>query len=354
MATPGTTTLQDLADEMQDALVADVGEDLTGNAMLVTLNAHNENMEEMAREWMTRGTNKSDGASGVDSFTMEELDEQALPHSEKWTSGAGQSYPLRRYGKGLQWSSLAKMKMSVRRLNEQMNAMLLADSRNFVLQMKRALYLPTNYNSTDIFDDHTVLPIKRLANADGALLPVLPDGTAVDGSTHNHYLGRIGGAWDAASLKALIQTVREHSRVGAVQVWMTKAEAEVAKLFTGFEAYGDPRLIYPTTDLRARRNLDMANPDNRAIGIFDDAEIWVKPYALSGYPLAINVGLEPPLRYRFDPVYGDGLQLLYSKDETPLDSRAYHRFFGIGVKNRTVAAIQYTGDTTYVAPTLVA
>jgi hypothetical protein len=111
-----------------------------------------------------------------------------------------------------------------------------------------------------------------------------------------------------------------------------------------------------TTDV-TDQTLDLMNPQNRRIGMFGAAEIWVKPYIPSGYLAAISVGNpEAPIVFRFREGGGD-LQLVFEDDNHPLRARGYEREFGCAVYNRVGAAVLFVDAGSagaYTAPSLVA
>jgi hypothetical protein len=102
------------------------------------------------------------------------------------------------------------------------------------------------------------------------------------------------------------------------------------------------------------RPLDMLNPNNRAIGIFGAAEVWVKPWMPANYVFCWGDGGPKPLLRRIDPVTGGNLELVAENEQFPLRATTFERRFGFGAWNRTNGAVLLTNNATYSAPTLAA
>lgn len=351
----GTLTLADLQETQNASTIATVGEDRTFEAIQNTLAEHNAIMREMYGELIVRTTEESERYGGNDTMVMEDMDEQAVPRAQKVTAGSVVGYPLNGKGIGLQWTEAYFRKHTVAELAAQVDAMMDADVRTITLEIKKSFLYTANYTHTDHWARNIDLGVKRLLNADSAPIPPGPFGTTFTASTHTHYLAT--ASLVAANLDSLVSTVREHGTTGEIQVWIAQADEAAVRAITGFVAYPDPRLVFADNTVRTQgRTLNVANQYNRAIGILSSngAEVWVKPYGVPSYPIAINTMAEKPLVWRWDPDYGDGLQLVYDNPSYPLRARAYRRIFGIGVKNRHTMAVLYTGSGTYANPTLVA
>jgi len=121
----------------------------------------------------------------------------------------------------------------------------------------------------------------------------------------------------------------------------------------GFTAYLDARLLPATNANQARGGLDFMNPQNRAIGLFGAAEIWVKPWMPAGYLFAWVMGGPRPLVMRQRP-NGGGLVVVADEEAHPLRARSIEREFGCGVWTRTNGAVlQVVAGAVYAAPTFV-
>ncbi len=311
--------------------------------------------------------------------TMEEVSEFGRVSAQKARGGSDIGFPLRRFGAGLAWTNDYFEMTTTRDFAGEITQIFTADSWRVVRQIKRALYLATNYSFTDRLIDFATLPVKRLANGDGAALPLGPNGEIFNASTHTHYLATATGTLTAADVAGLILHVAEHFAGGKIMLVINQAqEAFIRSCTNDFVAYRYEGTVQPTTVIQAPgQTVTPFQADNRAIGIFDGAEVWVKPWSISGYMCAILVSdseekaLVVRVRGTFNadgsmgatlpsiinggnpsqPGMGD-LRLMSQYKDYPLNAQSYYREFDISVRNRVAAAILYCTGTTYVVPTI--
>jgi hypothetical protein len=354
----GTLTRFDTLATAFNTTVANFGEDLAWQAIQDALDAHNQQLGESLRELVEDTTDRLRRYGGPDSMAMEELDEFGTPDAQKIAAGITVGFPLKFYGIGLQWTRLYFMNKMASELAAQVVATQDADVKAIHRELKKALFLSSNYTFVDRRVDGVSLPVKALVNADGAVIPIAPDGTTFNGATHTHYLGATA-AWPsttanrATDLNAGINTVLEHFLAGQILIFINRAEEVSVKAADTFTAYLDARLIPATTATAARAPLDMVNVANRAIGVFGAAEVWVKPWVPPGYILFMHVGGGGNALVRRTRNGGGGnLELLFDDEAYPLRARTFGREFGFGVYNRVAAAALYTGGTSYTNPTI--
>jgi hypothetical protein len=319
-----------------------------------SLAAHNRQMVQMVDELCEFTTERIFGNGGIQTGDFEELDELETPRPQKVAPGENLGIPMRLYGFGQQWTDTYLEEAAPADLAGQFLSVLDADKRNIMNEINRAIYLSTNYTSVDIRKkDQASLPVKRLANADSFSIPVGPNGETFNAATHTHYLARVG-AFASTDLDALITTVSEHYQ-GMVEVVINTAQETAVRAFTGFNAVVDARVIQATTLTYARGPLDLTNRGNRLIGIYNGAEIWVRPWALNNYLLAYNTGAPKPLLIRTRTgadVPSAGLRPIYRQRGFPLTMEGWAREFGVGTIARVAAAVLYVGGTSYSDPAL--
>jgi hypothetical protein len=349
----GSMTLADLQATRNASTVADVGLDVTFEAIRMTLDAHNRIMREMVEGFAAPTTEESFRYGGDDSMTMEDADELTVPRAQKIAAGSTVGFPLNATMIGHQWSEMWFRKHTIEEMAALVNSRLRADRVRVTRDLKRAIYYAANYTHRDHLARNVDLAVKRLANADSAPIPPGPNGESFDAATHTHYLARVG-ALAASDYTAAINTVKEHFETGEIILAINSADEAALRAFTSnFTAYPDPRLTFSVNTTRTiSGSLDPVNLYNRAIGIFDGVEVHVKPWAISGYPIVYNASAGKVLAYRYDPDYGDGLQLVYDEDRYPWHAQAFRRIFGFGVRNRIAAAVLYVGGTSYTNPTI--
>jgi hypothetical protein len=354
----GTLGVLDTLAATQQSIV-DYGEDRAWSDIEAALTAHNRQMADMLGDLVERTTDRQRRYGTAASKTMQELDEFGRPQAQKVTAGSTVGFPLRLYGDALQWTrKFMQTGGSAVQLAAEMTAILDSDRRLTLYEIKRALFTPTNYTFTDRLVDGVDLAVKALVNADSATIPLGPNGETFNGASHTHYLYTAGTSLAAADVSGLVSTVREHSTMGPIRLYINSANETAMRGLTGFVAhiFGYIQRGGGATTDTTNQALDPSSPGDRSIGYFGEAEVFVKPWVPSGYVLAINTGNGMmPLVMRTRPGQGD-LQLVSDYDDHPLRARAYEREFGMGVWNRTTAAalfIDAGAAGAYTAPTLV-
>jgi hypothetical protein len=316
------------------------------------MDAHNQIQMDMVADLVETTTERLVGTGGVDTMQMDEMDEFGRADAQKITVGNALGFPLRKYGGAIQWTRSYFEEVTLIEFVAQVDAMLTADELNIQKQIKRAIFLSSNYSFTDKFKDRLSLPVKRLVNADSFPLPTGPNGEVFTASSHTHYVARVS-TLAASDVSAIIANVTEHYASGMARLYINQAqEAAIRAMTSNFTAYIDARIIPASTAQVARGELDMTNIYDRAIGIFDAAEVWVKPWIPANYLLATLVGPQKPLAWRTRRVGSGGFGLDYENESYPLRARQYGREFGIGVWNRTNGAVLYVGGTSYSDPTI--
>jgi hypothetical protein len=210
----GTLQMSDTLAVARNAIVAEFGEDRTFLAIQEVLAAHDRIRNEMFRDVIGETTaDRMRGFGGVDTMDFIEADEFARPEAQKVTAGVQSGFPLRAFQLGIQWTSLWLRTHTVAEMAAQIDAARAADVRRLNYEIKRALFTPTNNTAyTDDRIDRAPLTIRALINADSTALPVGPNGETFNATTHTHYLGT--GAFIAANLTALINTLTEHYNAG--------------------------------------------------------------------------------------------------------------------------------------------
>jgi hypothetical protein len=229
-----------------------------------------------------------------------------------------------------------------------------ADLRDRLAAIRKALFNPTN-NLTykDRLVDNITLPLRALLNADSTYIPPDRFGNTFDGSTHTHFLGT--GSFAAADLQALITTIVEHWTTGAVRVYASRSNEATLRGLTGFYPYWDTRLTPSVNQTNALDTpLDILNIYNRPIGIFNESEIWIKPWVPPNYLFAFNTAVTKPLVMRTRPSAGTvnrgNLRIAAQYENYPLQATYMEREYGVGVYERRNGACLKMDNATYSAP----
>ncbi len=351
----GTLQLQDLQ-VLNNTTVFQFGENDAFAAVDAYFAAHNRLVEEAMGALVQRTTLREVGNGGeLQSMHFDALDEYGVPQAQKVVPTPEKyGFPLRRRGAAIQWTRDWFTWHTPAELAAQVTAQADADIMAIYSDLRTALFTATNATFVDVLVDSLSIDVKRLINADSTNIPPDQYGTAIDGATHTHYLGRAGGALAAADIYALIDTVSEHYPEGSILVYINQAQEAAVRAMTGdFFPYADPRLHLPdNTDYATTRTLDLLNTGNRPIGVFGRSEMWVKPWIPANYIFAFNERGPAPVWMR-EPERGvKGLHLIFDNDAYPLRARAVARDSGFGVRNRLNGAVLYTASGSYSSPSL--
>ena len=348
----GTNTSFDTLAYARNTTVAQFGMDRAWDAIEVGLEAHNQQINEMLDLLAEPTTDQLRAYGGPDAMAMEELDEYGTPQAQKISAGINVGFPCKFYGVGLQWTRLYFRGAMASELAAQVTAVMDADVKMIQRDLKRALFTGTNYTFNDRRHPKKLsLPVKALVNADGAAIPLAPDGTSFNGSSHTHYLGTSGFA--NTDLTAGVTTVNEHFLNGKVVIYINIAQEATVRGFTGFTALLPGTLIGSVNATQVNGTLDVWNTTNRWIGDFNGADVWVKSWVPAGYVLFLHLGSgDKVLVKRTIQADSGDLEVLYEMEEYPLYSKMMGREFGFGVWNRVAAAVLDTGHSSYNAPTI--
>jgi hypothetical protein len=338
-----------------DVSAAEFGLDTIADVLQADLDAWNQSVSDMVSE-MAEITADRQRAYGTSiAGEMQEVDEYGLASTQKAEAGDTVGFPLRLMQYNIGWTAKYLQVATPAKLAIQQIAAEDAHWRRIQKEIKKAIYGSANYSFRDHLIDNVVLAVKRFVNADSAGIPNGPNGETFDGATETHYLANNG--WLASALLAAINDVVEHGHGGDVVVAINQADETAVRALSGFVPYIDPRIAMQTiatTGGVPNVTVDITSMNNRRIGIFGSAEVWVKPWVLDNYPVIWD-RLDPnkPLAFRQrEQATLQGLRLAAENDDYPLYVKDYEAEFGVGVWTRTNGAVLYVGGGSYVNPTI--
>jgi hypothetical protein len=334
--------------------VLDFGEDAALQAVNDTLNAYNDVVQDMFAGSIEETEEPIEGwGISVDTELMDELDEFGTSNPMKVGGGQNVGFPLRNYGKTLQWTKNYLANTSAKAFAVQVDGIITADLLTMYREFKRCIYLPTNYTFVDRWvteNKNLTISVKRLLNGDGASIPVGPNGETFNGASHSHYLG--AATMTNAAVTAALEHVIEHYTDGSAQININRADESAFRLLTDFNAYPDPRVTYGANTQLGRGVLDNTKLYNRAIGVFRGAEVWVKPWAIANILHFTMKGAPAPVKRRKRKGSTGRLELVSDVDAHPLRARAWEHMYGFGVHERSNGVLLYIGNASYQAPTI--
>lgn len=342
----GTLTLFD--NPVQNTNVNAFGENRAADILAEDLAAYNESINASLAE-LTQPTVLTQESYGVSAQSdMIEVDEYGVADAQRTNINATVGFPLRQYSYTLQWTRLWMLTHTIRDLELQYIAARTADYTNILRQAKRALFVPTNTPAyIDRYQTGTTYALRALVNADSQPIPRGPNGEAFNGATHTHYLA--SASLTAAAAKSLIDTVAEHGHGGAMRVYINRTNESAWRALAGFATYVDSRIVSGVG--QGRNTLDVTRLDNRAIGVFEGAEIWSKPWVPANYAFAFDLASPKPLGMRTrDNAALAQLQIAAENEAYPLRAQFMQREFGLSAWTRTNGAVLFSAGGVYVAP----
>jgi hypothetical protein len=335
----------------RNASAAEFGLDTIQAVLQADIAAHNAIVLEMVSELCEVTPDRQRIYGTSTDGEMVEVDEYGRAPTQRPVTGATVGFPMRLFQYSIGWT---RKWFETRTPADMAQAVLGAESahlRAIQREIKKAIFLSTNYTFKDFLVDNVSLAVKRLVNADSADIPDGPNGETFDGASHDHY--NANATLTAVALLASVEDVIEHGHGGMVKLAINKANEAAVRLLSGFTAYPDPRLVMRATDAPGE-TLDISRLDNRAIGIFSGAEVWVKPWCPAGYYLAWDAASpNKPLVFRQRSATSlQGLRIAADIDDYALYAQYMEAEYGIGVWTRTNGAVLYVGGESYVDPTI--
>ena len=354
MAT-GTLTITDLqSNRFQSA--AEFGLTTINEVLTADLTAYNRVVDEMVADLAAPTTDRQRIYGASADGEMYESDEYDRGVAVKTAGGTTVGFPLRRFVKDIGWTRDYMLMSTPADIAEAMLSVQAMHTRAVRRSLQRAVFGSTNTTVRDRFMSPQIdLAVKAFVNADSASIPNGPNGETFTAASHTHYDYLDGASPTAASLTAAIEDVVEHGHGSMVRLNINRAAETAVRALTGFTAYADPRLTLGIQSNQAAERLDISRVDNRAIGLFGAAEVWVRSWVPAGYVFTYDAGTPmKPLVYRQHPVTSiRGLRLAASIEDYPLYADVMESYFGFGAWTRTNGhVLYYAGSASaYVDPT---
>lgn len=349
--TTGTNDISTLL-ATRDQSVIEFGLNDIQTVLAAELTAHNAIVTMLLTDLATYTTDRQRKYGTSVAGDMYEVDEYGRAPTQVSKPGDTVGFPLKMFQYAIGWTEKWFQLNTPADMAIATQAAERAHLRMITRELKKAFMLSANYTFNDFLVDKVDVAVKRLVNADSANIPEGPNNEVFDGATHTHYAGRAGGSLAASDLTSLINNVLEHGFGVAVKLAISTTDEVAVRALTGFTAYPDPRIVYRNTDTPGQ-TLDISRLNNRAIGIFGGAEVWVKSWMPASYFFAWDSGSPPPLAFRQRTNTGlQGLRIVGTNHMFPLYAQYMEAEFGIGVWTRTNGAMLYSGDTSYSDPTI--
>lgn len=351
----GTLTLASLRSNRFQS-VAEFGLDTIDDVLQRDLQAHNLILQDMLTSLCDFTTDRLRKVGSSSSGRMTKVDENGRAVTQARFHGSTVGFPLEMFQRNLGWNEKYFQTYTVADMAEQVISAQKDHRLTILSEIKRALYIPTNYVFDDYLDANRVdLNVKRLVNGDGDKIPDGPDGQVFDGATHTHYLWNSGLNNDAA--RALVNDVLEHGHGGNMVVAINELDESAWLALPDFAPAidMDVRPAANTTYVQ-NQGLDTTRLNNRYIGKIRGARVWTKPWVPEGYAFAWDTAASAkPLAFRQRAQTSlQGLRTVGRITQFPHTVDFMEAEFGLGVANRTNGAVLYYADgaASYVMPTV--
>lgn len=334
--------------------VAEFGEESVAQVLQADLAAHNLIVSDMLTD-LAASTSDRQRISGTSiAGEMVETDEYGRAPTQKALPGQTVGFPLRLFQYAIGWTRTYLKVATPSDLAIGMQAAQKAHLQRLRREIQRALFLSANYTFTDHLIDNVALSVKRLVNADSALIPEGPNGETFDGSTHTHYNAR-ASTLATSDVDALVSDVLEHGHGGQIKIVINTSNVSDITALSGFTPLTAAFVTPGSADPLTAQRLDHTRANNRLIGYWAGAyEVWTKPWGISNYVLAYDAsdGAKPLAFREREQGALRGLRIAAEIDLYPLRAQYMEAEFGLGVWNRTNGAVLYTGGTSWTDPTI--
>mgnify|MGYP000911329147 CR=1 FL=1 len=287
---------------------------------------------------------------------LQEMGRQGAAGAVKRAGYYDVSFPLRQYGAELGGSRVDMAYMSIAEVDAHLDTIMIQDLNTMRWNILTAIFEDTNLTFSDML--HGDLTVRRLANGDGTLYPaVLGSETEAE---DNHYINAGYAVADIAAANNPAVTLRdeivEHFGGLAVNgnniVYFHGADqTPYLSAIDGYIPMEDKFLTANTYVHSAGANYPLGWPKpqgwpnvpgrvhGRAWGVWlSEWTGWIP----NKYGIAVLLEVPAPLMKRVDPSdtgLGNGLQLVATDYEHPLQRARYEHRYGLGAGNRLSAAV---------------
>lgn len=351
MLRTGTNDISSLI-AVENLSIIDYGLERINDTLQADRAAHNALVDGMLADLAERTTQRGLVYGASAQGEMVELDEYGRAPTQRGAPGAPLDIPMKKYGYAIGWTYqyfLTKTPADIARAQLAAQA---ADLVQVQTDIKRALFGATNYSVRDRLVDNYTLNVKRLVNADSQPIPNGPNAEVYDGASHTHY--DASATLTTTALDNLINDVVEHGHGAGVRLYINKGNETAVRALTGFYPVQPGNIVPADNVARAVGELDTTRLDNRRIGVYGAADVWVKPWVPLNYYFAFSAAdARKPLAFR-EPVNAAlrGLRTVATLETHPMYSDNMEHWFGVGVRTRTNGAILFVdAGGVYVTPT---
>lgn len=276
-----------------------------------------------------------------------DADGRALP--VRGQAQYSRSFPIYRGAHAWGASYEARLQMTVRDLNDELERAFQADRNWLRDHLLSAIF--TNVNYTFVDEKHGSLTIVPLANADTETYVKI--GGASGPSTSQHFLGQAGGIADASNPYPTIRTLLKSyaDNTGNVVALIPTNLRDDTENLANFHPPADPRIRAGVASDTLASEPNVQTP-GEYIGYVDGVDVFEWQQMPDSRIVAVTTGGERPIAMRESEVAAlRGFQAVAERADHPWWERQFRRMAGFGTWNRTGAVVMEIGDASYDIPT---
>lgn len=315
------------------------------------LRAASAAVDPLVADLVSYTTNPTADGSTPTAFDLEEETEYGLPRPEQAPKRA-HMLPFRRYAKSMGFTEQGLEEMTQAELLRQVDNFLATFQRGLVLNVLRRLF-----SDAEVYVDRkttsTSPGFAGSGTGDNAFAGTYPDGTALPGGYSHYYRDTV------ANRAVAIRAARDRLKKWHPGPYdLIGSQSEIDAIVALGEAGG---FVKATSDLILRAQGAAAanvNADTYVGVLFDDIRVRVGRNELGTEPnWAVYKTFGPfdarnPLAIRYDEGFGRGIDVRF-RSLFPLDQSVMRQRYGVGVANRTAAALgRMAASGPYVAPVI--
>lgn len=345
MATQLAYGFVDLA-HLASQRVTAVGVGTIYDAIRVSAEEHNRNVQELLAAWAERTVKHQERYYLPGVGTLQPLDEHGHPLPVTEAGFVDVGYPIQSAGTAWGGNRISWELMSVEEASRHTVEGLKRDADWMRRHALAAVFDNVQWVFADkLFGNVTVEP---LANGDATIYVRVGGLSAVD----NHYLNQAAGIADATNpFPTIYAELSEHaSFVGPVVAYIDSTNVAAVMGLTNFVPVDDPDIIRGAGVDRLARQISRGLGD-RVLGKVDSC--WVVEWRVlpADYIIAHDEGQGPFVAMReFDAAALQGLQVKNINPDGNLPTIEYYRDTGFGVRNRIAAVVMLVSAGAYAIP----
>ena len=345
----GFVNLADVFDRTVNEI--DVAEVFT--AIDQSIEEHNRNLQQMIDTFCVSTTDFKTRYRTPAHQRLQPLDEHGRALPTTGYAAYDVAWPIQMAGAAHGQTWLARQRMTVRELNNDILSILTADARWIRDHILAAMFRDTDLTFTD--EEHGTLTIKPIANGDSQTYNILPGNDVA--ATDDHILAQANAIDNSNNpLGTIRDELLEHPENGGeVIVFHSPSLRDDFSALTSFNPVADPNIRRGSgADVLIGRTPAGAGNIPGEIYGYDDSKVWLSEWRSlpDNYLVAITTDGPRPLAIREDPQAAlRGFRRVAERNDHPYYEQQYFRRAGFGAWNRVGAVVMRIGNGTYAVPT---